>query len=95
MAKKPPAGVHPVRVFSASSTTEANLVIGFLDEKGIPARIENALTGEALSGVDLMLEGRDGLGIVVSSSDEAGALAALAEYRARPPLGDEERVEEE
>ena len=95
MANHPPAGVHPVRLFSAASSTEANLVIGYLEEKGIPSRLENPLTGQALAGVDRMLEGTDGIGVIVSSADEARALAALAEYRARPPLGDEERVEEE
>jgi hypothetical protein len=32
---------------------------------------------------------------MVSSDDEVRATAAVAEYHARPPLGDGERVEEE
>lgn len=95
MAQKPPAGVHPVRVHLASSATEADLIVGFLEEKGIPARVEDPLTRQAFPGVDLRIDGKAGVGILVSSGDEARAKEALAEYRARPPLGDEERVEEE
>ncbi len=95
MANQPPAGVHPVRVVLAGSETEANLIVGFLEEKGIRARVEDPLTRQAFSGVDLRFEGENGVGILVSSDDEARAAAAVAEYRARPPLEDGERVEEE
>jgi hypothetical protein len=95
MAKKAPAGVHPVRVHLAPSPLEANLVVGFFEEKGIPARIEDPLTRQAFPGVDLHMDGEAGVGVLVSSDDEARARAALAEYRARPSLEEGERVEEE
>ena len=93
--KKAPPGVHPVRVHLAPSPMEASLVIGFLEEKGISARIEDPLTRQAIPCVDMRIDGEAGIGIVVSSADEVRATAVLAEYRDRPSLGDGERVEEE
>jgi hypothetical protein len=95
MAKKEPSGPHPVRVHVAASTVEAGLVIAFLEEKGIVARSEDPATRQALGGVYRRIEGREGFGVLVSSDDEARAIAALAEYRERPALGEGERVEEE
>jgi hypothetical protein len=86
---------RPVRVFAAKSSTEAELVLGFLEEKGIPARMEDRLTQQALGPAETVLDQKGGIGILVSSTDEARATAALAEYEARPALGDGERVEEE
>ena len=95
MRDKAPAGAHPVRVHLAATETEANLIVGFLEEKGIPARVEDPYTRQAFAGVDLRVEGEEGIGILVSSDDEVRAASAVAEFRARPPLGDGERVEEE
>lgn len=95
MATKGPSGPRPVRVHVAASSVEAGLLIAFLEEKGIVARAEDPLTRQALAGVYRVLEGKEGFGVVVSSEDEARAIAALAEYRDRPALEDGERVEEE
>jgi len=86
---------HPVRVFAAKSQVEAELVLGYLEEKGIPARMEDRLTQQALGVAETVLDQKGGIGVLVSSADEVRATAALAEYRARPALGDGERVEEE
>jgi len=94
-AAKTPPGVHPVRVFSAASVTEAELIVGYLEEQGIQARMEDPLIHKALAGAERVLDRKAGVGIVVSSADEIRATASLAEYRARPALGDGERVEEE
>jgi hypothetical protein len=79
-------GVVPVRVFVARNVTEAELAVVFLGEKGIPARVENPLSHMTLSVLEPVLDGAEGVSVVVASDRSAEATAALEEFR-RPLRG--------
>lgn len=92
-------GTHPVRVFVSSSLTEAELCVGYLRGEGIEAEMENPATHTVLHGIEKILDGEEGFGVIVSSKDEARAVTAVAAFRERDPLeeedGDGDGVDEE
>ncbi len=88
-------GTHPVRVFVSSSLTEAELCVGYLRGEGIEAEMENPATHTVLHGIEKILDGEEGFGVIVTSKDEARAVTAVASFRERDPLEDEEEEDEE
>ncbi len=80
--------VRPVRVFVARNVTEANLAVAFLEESGVPAKVEDALEEVVFDGMHIL--GKEGVGVVVASDREAAARAALTRFQARPGLPDDE-----
>lgn len=85
--------VHPVRVFVASTITEARLCVAFLRGEGIPAEMENPETHSILHGIERMLDGEDGFGVIVRSDRAAEAAEAVEVFAGRPGLdgdGEEE-----
>jgi hypothetical protein len=80
---------HPVRIFVAGSMTEARLAVAFLKDRGIPSRIEDALTHEAFPGIERILDRKPGIAVVVSSDAAEGAAAAIREF-VRPVAKDDE-----
>ena len=88
-------GTHPVRVFLASSLTEAELCVGYLRGDGILAEMENPATHGVLQGVEMILDGEEGYGVIVSSKDEARARTAVAAFRQRKPLETEDAEDAE
>ena len=80
MTPKSPIGVRPVRVFTARSLTEANLAVSFLEESGIPARIEDAHMAEALGDAAKAFAKSAGIGVMAASDKSAAAAKALEKF---------------
>ena len=85
MARPPAEGVHPVRVFLAKDITEAQLAVAFLEDRGIPARVENPLSHMTFSVIEPVIDGAEGVPLVVPSDRSAEAATALAEFRRPVP----------
>ncbi len=91
---KRPEGVHPIRVFVARNLMEAELAVDFLEDRGIPSRVENPLTHGTLSVIEPLIDGIEGVAVVVSSDRAAAAEAAIAEFKANPPLDEDSPLPE-
>jgi len=81
---------HPVRVFVARSMTEARLAVAFLGDRGIPARVEDALSNDLFPGFGPIVGRSGGVGVAVSSEVTDQAEAALRAFAAPAKGRDEE-----
>ncbi|MHC4821486.1 MAG: putative signal transducing protein [Planctomycetota bacterium] len=86
---------HPVRIFVGKSLMEAELCVSFLESTGIHAYVENEATHEAFGAVELALDEKTGVGVVVSSEHLDAAKAAVEDFTTREPLPDDQTVEME
>ncbi len=86
---------HPVRIFVGRSLMEAELCVSFLESAGIHAYVENEATHEAFGAVELALDEKTGVGVVVSSEHLDAATAAVEDFMTRKPLADDQTVEME
>jgi hypothetical protein len=86
-------GVVPMRVFLARDMTEAQLAVAFLEDRGIPAKVESPLSHMTLSVIESVIDGAEGVAIVVPSDRSAVARAALEEFRRTTPRGGDDGEE--
>ncbi len=93
MAHAPSGGVRPVRVFVARSVTEAELAVAFLGDRGIPAQVENPLTQMTLSPIEQVIDGAEGVPVVVPSDRSAAAREALEEFKDRAETATDDEVD--
>jgi hypothetical protein len=90
MARKTKEGVHPVRVFTAKSLTEAQLATDFLRHEGIPAQIEDEHAHDAFGGAGHVLDVKGGVGVVVPSDREPETQRLLVKFRSPARFDDDE-----
>ena len=83
------------RVYLAKTRMEADLAVAWLEERGIPARVENPLTEELLSVLEPILNQEEGIGVLVASDRAEAAAAAMGEFLEKRPLDDEDEPEDD